>query len=662
MSAVRVIVNYLQYIDSGSKLHDSITNDKLPPPLITLLSDTRPEIQYVALRNIRLLIGKLPSLLNNSIKHFFVKYNDPIYVKMEKLDILLALANHKNIDKVLVELKEYSSEIDVEFVRRSVNCIGRCAIKIESCAERCVQLLLDLITSKIQYVVQECIVVIRDIFRRYPNRYESIISTLCDHLEQLDEPDARGSIIWIIGEYAEKIDNATELLDNFISTWSDEGNTVQLTLLTAVVKLFLKRPEDAKLLVGRVLQIATNDTDNPDLRDRAYIYWRLLATDPEQAQHVVLAQKPAITNDYFNIDSSTLDELIQQIGTLSSVYHKQPEYFVAPSQRVAVKGLDADTVEYDDDNDDEEETDEQDDEYTDESDDDNDDSNGQQITTNNNTQSRTAEIDLLGLMSNDTKIPTLTQSTQQQPQSQPPLHSASPIKSTTHDQFTTVLSGDKCSGLSIRTRVARRNGLVSLDMYLDNNSDKALTQWAIKFNDNFVGVEPAQSLTPGTVQPGTSKPYPLALAESKQPNNNNIGIVQVAIKTELGVFYWNQSFTAAVLFTEDGRLTDTQFLQLWKQLPDSNEQSAVVNNTTINDAQQCKSRLESRNVFVVATRTTNKTTNAQAVYASCRYKQSFILIEVKLDGQLCMDSSVAVKSEAPLYNNTIIHAITQLLT
>jgi len=23
------------------------------------------------------------------------------------------------------------------------------------------------------------------------------------------------------------------------------------------------------------------ETDNPDLRDRAYIYWRLLSTDPE---------------------------------------------------------------------------------------------------------------------------------------------------------------------------------------------------------------------------------------------------------------------------------------------------------------------------------------------------------------------------------------------
>lgn len=46
--------------------------------------------------------------------------------------------------------------------------------------------------------------------RRYPNRYESIIGTLCDSLESLDEPEAKASMVWIIGEYAERIDNAGE--------------------------------------------------------------------------------------------------------------------------------------------------------------------------------------------------------------------------------------------------------------------------------------------------------------------------------------------------------------------------------------------------------------------------------------------------------------------
>lgn len=41
---------------------------------------------------------------------------------------------------------------------------------------------------------------------------------------------------------------------------------VQLQLLTAVVKLFLKRPADTQELVQHVLSLATQDSDNPDLR------------------------------------------------------------------------------------------------------------------------------------------------------------------------------------------------------------------------------------------------------------------------------------------------------------------------------------------------------------------------------------------------------------
>ena len=63
--------------------------------------------------------------------------------------------------QVLAELKEYATEVDVDFVRRSVRAIGRCAIKIESAAERCIDTLVDLIQTKVNYVVQEAIVVIK---------------------------------------------------------------------------------------------------------------------------------------------------------------------------------------------------------------------------------------------------------------------------------------------------------------------------------------------------------------------------------------------------------------------------------------------------------------------------------------------------------------------
>ncbi|EHB13738.1 AP-2 complex subunit beta [Heterocephalus glaber] len=235
-----------------------------------------PEVQYVALGNINLIVQKRPEILKQEIKVFFVKYNDPIYVKLEKLDIMIHLASQANIAQVLAELKEYATEVDVDFVRKAVRAIRQCAIKVEQSAERCVSTLLDLIQTKVNYVVQEAIVVIRDIFRKYPNKYESIIATLCENLDSLDEPDARAATICMVGEYAERIDNADELLEGFLEGFHD-GMT---------------------------------------------------------AKEVVLAEKPLICEENNLIETTLLDELICHIGSLASVYHKSPNAFVEGSHGI----------------------------------------------------------------------------------------------------------------------------------------------------------------------------------------------------------------------------------------------------------------------------------------------------------------------------------------
>ncbi|KAL6772025.1 AP1B1 [Auxenochlorella protothecoides x Auxenochlorella symbiontica] len=278
LSAIKLILHAAKYIDDAGAR--AAIHKKLAPPLVTLLG-AEPEIQYVALRNIDLIVQSVPGILSHEVKVFFCKYNDPIYVKTEKLEIMIKLADEKNIDQMLLELREYASEVDVDFVRKAVRAVGRCAISLEPAAERCVNVLLDLIQGRVSYVVQEAVVVLRDVFRRYPGRYERVIAPLCECLEALDEPEAKAAMVWIIGEYADRIDNADELLEQFLEGFPEESPGVQLALVTATVKLFLRKPsEKPQALIQLVLSYATQETDSPDLRDRAYIYWRLLSADP----------------------------------------------------------------------------------------------------------------------------------------------------------------------------------------------------------------------------------------------------------------------------------------------------------------------------------------------------------------------------------------------
>ena len=74
-----------------------------------------------------------------------------------------------------------------------------------------------------------------------------------------------------------------------------------------------------------MLKWATEEVDNPDLRDRGFMYWRLLAINPQVAGQIVLAEKPAITTDSDRMDRGALDQLLLHTGTIGSIYHKNPE-------------------------------------------------------------------------------------------------------------------------------------------------------------------------------------------------------------------------------------------------------------------------------------------------------------------------------------------------
>ncbi len=171
--------------------------------------------------------------------------------------------------------------------------------------------------------MQEATVVIKNIFRKYPNRYESIISTLCEHLDSLDEPEAKAAMIWIIGQYADRIEDSDALLEDFLDSFKEETYEVQLALLTATVKLFIQRPTKGAELVPKVLKWATEDTDHPDLRERGFFYWRILSyQNSTMAKHVVMSEKPPITAESEKLDTATLEEMCLNVGTLATVYLK----------------------------------------------------------------------------------------------------------------------------------------------------------------------------------------------------------------------------------------------------------------------------------------------------------------------------------------------------
>uniref|UniRef100_A0A2K6FZX3 Adaptor related protein complex 2 subunit beta 1 n=1 Tax=Propithecus coquereli TaxID=379532 RepID=A0A2K6FZX3_PROCO len=475
LSAVKVLMKFLELLPKDSDYYNMLLK-KLAPPLVTLLSG-EPEVQYVALRNINLIVQKRPEILKQEIKVFFVKYNDPIYVKLEKLDIMIRLASQANI--------------------------------AQQSAERCVSTLLDLIQTKVNYVVQEAIVVIRDIFRKYPNKYVQI-------------------------------------------------------LLPLFLRSFRK--------------CLSKDSDNPDLRDRGYIYWRLLSTDPVTAKEVVLSEKPLISEETDLIEPTLLDELICHIGSLASVYHKPPNAFVEGSHGIHRKHL---PIHHG-------------------STDAGDSPVGTTTATNlEQPQVIPSQGDLLGdLLNLDLGPPVnVPQVSSMQmgavdllgggldslvgqsfiPSSVPATFAPSPtpavVSSGLNDLFelstgigmapggyvapkAVWLPAVKAKGLEISGTFTHRQGHIYMEMNFTNKALQHMTDFAIQFNKNSFGVIPSTPLAIHTpLMPNQSIDVSLPLntlgpVMKMEPLNN----LQVAVKNNIDVFYFSCLIPLNVLFVEDGKM------------------------------------------------------------------------------------------------------------
>jgi AP-1 complex subunit beta-1 len=599
LSAVKALFQMITAIDNRDVVAQLYV--KMAPPLVTLLA-SEPEVQYIALRNIDLILRKVPQILSQDIRVFFCKYNDPPYVKLEKLDIIVRLTTDKNIEYVLAELKEYASEVDVEFVRRAVGAIGRIAVRMDRATERCISALLDLIKTKVNYVVQEAIVVIKDIFRKYPNQYESLIPVLTESLENLDEPEAKASMIWILGEYADRIDNAHDLLEQLTANFEEDSVHVQLQLLTAAVKLFLKKPATGQTLVQRVLQLATTGSDNPDLRDRGYIYWRLLSSDPATAKAVVLAEKPPIANSSETLSGSVLDELIANLGTLASVYHKPAASFLSTGKvaPLSVKQLQKQA-----------EDEREDGALGDGA------AQTPQAESGANGGDNLLDLDLLG-----DSVPAGGAGGSGAPASAPggmddlldllggsDLTSAKPKPAAAATAATggakpVLLSREAGSGMEVQGLFVRRGGQIALDLTFVNHTAAPMSDFGIQFNKNSFALAPVVPLRVNPIAGGGRADVSLPLNFAGQrAKTDPINVLQLAFKNQAQVFYGQTTVPLEPLMGEDGRLEPAAYMQFWQENP--SEHKTTVAGLNPRSLLQIATRLPARNVYVSGTRQAN---------------------------------------------------------
>ena len=66
------------------------------------------------------------------------------------------------------------------------------------------------------------------IFRKFPNKFEGLIKDLTEKIDEYYEVEAKSAIIWIIGEYAEKIKGSEKLIEKLSQNFLEDPDQVKL--------------------------------------------------------------------------------------------------------------------------------------------------------------------------------------------------------------------------------------------------------------------------------------------------------------------------------------------------------------------------------------------------------------------------------------------------
>lgn len=329
LNAIKIIVYLNNYASEQLVLLALPTLPKRIGLLLVALLTKPLELEFLVLRNAILLLLGRRYLINVDVLMFFCNYDDPIYVKDTKLEIIYLLADSTNVARVLRELEEYATEVDVQMARKAIRAFGNLAVKVPEAATDCVNVVVELLSHGVPYIVQEAAVVIKNIVRKYPHQFNSALVELIKHYDVIDEPDAKASLLWMLGQFGESINGSNRILALMVTDFDNDAFEVQNATITAAVKLYLKQPESGEATMLQVLKAATEQVNNPDIRDRGFMYWNLItAPQPPGAEwqaitkKVVLNPQPGILGENDTIDPAILEELELNIGTLLLIYLK----------------------------------------------------------------------------------------------------------------------------------------------------------------------------------------------------------------------------------------------------------------------------------------------------------------------------------------------------
>lgn len=256
-------------------------------PLLHCLSLGNSELTHVLLLYIDSILEENLQTFSDHHKYFFCKYNEPIYVKIRKVQLLPRIVSEQNLNDILEELTLCCMDLDPKVTSEAIHSLGTIAQLNPSLSVRVHEKLTALLELREGQVTSEVLKVLQKMDLS-EETLAKVIVPIEQSLDEITSEDGRKALLWLIGRFGRHSDASPYILERLFSEMEDDCNSLlNLSLLSCAVRLFLQRPAECQGVLGGVLEHCLSSS-NADIKDQALFYYQLLKVGVPEAKRVLL--------------------------------------------------------------------------------------------------------------------------------------------------------------------------------------------------------------------------------------------------------------------------------------------------------------------------------------------------------------------------------------
>ncbi|ELP89425.1 AP-1 complex subunit beta-1, putative [Entamoeba invadens IP1] len=294
-----------------------------------LTSQKQHEMLYILYRNIKHFITLKKELFSSQISCFYIMYEDPIFLRTEKIEILLLLVEESTVKDLLDELSE-SATASLDFAPRLLLTISTLVTKFPSLGNKCVSVIVK-ISREVPMLSESCLVSLCEILLTTNGKYMKALPCVLENIQEMGSADAKVALLTLCGEFPNSIENPREVLLDFIEHYQEESLEVRLSLMIATAKVYQALPFTET--TRKVLECAMKSNEYVE-RELAVSLWRKLAKS-EKIVHI---------NSLGVVRGNGNKDFLYHIGEVSTVLEISPSKmhrYIDKPKRVTEISLDS---------------------------------------------------------------------------------------------------------------------------------------------------------------------------------------------------------------------------------------------------------------------------------------------------------------------------------